>query len=93
VEIQATIISNILTGRFVTELTTMARLGLLMLLALVGSLLQLRLRPLASLVVTLALSALFLGIATTLFTSRALWFPPLCRHASTRLGPWWAPRG
>jgi adenylate cyclase len=75
VEIQATIISNILTGRFVTELTPMARLGLLMLLALVGSLLQLRLRPLASLVVTLALSALFLGIATTLFTSRALWLP------------------
>jgi class 3 adenylate cyclase len=75
VEIQATIISNILTGRFVTELTPMARLGLLMLLALVGSLLQLRLRPLASLVVTLALLALFLGIATTLFTSRALWLP------------------
>ena len=75
VEIQATIISNILTGRFVTELTPMARLGLLMLLALVGSLSQLWLRPLAGLVVTLALSALFLGIATTLFTSRALWLP------------------
>jgi adenylate cyclase len=75
VEIQATIISNIITGRFVSELTPMARLGLLMLLALVGSLLQLRLRLLASLGVTLALSALFLGIATMLFTSRDLWLP------------------
>jgi adenylate cyclase len=75
VEIQATIISNILTGRFVTELTPIARLGLLMLLALVGSLMQLRLRPIVSLVVTLALSALFLGIAIALFVSLDLWLP------------------
>jgi adenylate cyclase len=75
VEIQATIISNILTGRFVTELTPMARLGLLMVLALVGSLMQLRLRPIVSLAVTLALSALFLGIAIGLFVSRDLWLP------------------
>src|SRR4029453_8258833 len=61
--------------RFVSELTPMARLGLLMLLALVGSVLQLRLRLLASLGVTLALSALFLGIATMLFTSRDLGLP------------------
>jgi adenylate cyclase len=75
VEIQATIISNILTGRFITELTPMAQLGLLMLLALVGSLMQLRLRTFASLVVTLALSGLFVGIATALFVNRDLWLP------------------
>jgi adenylate cyclase len=75
VEIQATIISNILTGRFVVELTPLARLGLLMLLAVVGSLILLKLRPLASLAVTLALSALFLGIAAALFASRDLWLP------------------
>jgi adenylate cyclase len=75
VEIQATIISNILTGRFVTELPSIARLGLLMLLALVASLMQLRLRPIVSLLVTLALSALFLGIVIALFVSRDLWLP------------------
>ena len=75
VEIQATIISNILTGRFVAELTPMARLGLLLLLALVGSLIHLQLRLLAGLAVTFALSALFLGIATALFASKDLWLP------------------
>jgi adenylate cyclase len=75
VEIQATIISNILTGRFVVELTPVVRLGLLMLLALGGSFILLKLRPLASLAVTLALSALFLGIAAALFASRDLWLP------------------
>ena len=63
VEIQATIISNILTGRFVAELTPMARLGLLMLLALVGSLIQLKLRPLAGAAATCAFAAGFFGLA------------------------------
>jgi adenylate cyclase len=75
VEILATIISNIITERFVAELTPMARLGLLMLLALVGSLMLLKLGPISSLAVTLALSALFLGIATALFERGNLWLP------------------
>jgi adenylate cyclase len=75
VEIQATIISNILTGRFVAELTPMARLGLLLLLALIGSLMLLKLGPLGSLATTLALSAIFIGVATALFAIMDLWLP------------------
>jgi adenylate cyclase len=75
VEIQATIISNILTGRFVAELTPMARLGLLMILALVASLMLLKIGPIGSLAVTLGLSGLFLGSAAVLFASSDLWLP------------------
>jgi adenylate cyclase len=75
VEIQATIISNILTGRFVAELTPAARLGLLMLLALAVSLALLKVGPMGSLAVTFGLSALLLGSATALFASGDLWLP------------------
>ena len=75
VEIQATIISNILTGRYVAELLPAGRLGLLMLLALVASLMLLKVGPMGSLAVTLGLSALLLGSATVLFASWDLWLP------------------
>ncbi len=75
VEIHATIVSNILTRRFVSELTLLAWLGLLMLLALVGSLMLLKVGPIGSLAVTLGLSALLLGSAAVLFASRDLWLP------------------
>jgi adenylate cyclase len=75
VEIQATIISNMLTGRFVAELTPIAWLGLLLLLALIESLMLLRLGPLGSLVTTLALSAIFIGVAAALFATLDLWLP------------------
>ncbi len=75
VEIQATIVSNILGEQFVTELTALARLGLLMLLALVGSLILLKLRPLGGLAATVTLSALFLMIAYASFARGNLWLP------------------
>jgi signal transduction histidine kinase len=75
VEIQATIVSNILEGRFVAELTPGARLGLLILLALAGSFILLKLGPLASLAATFALAAVFLAIASTIFAIRDLWLP------------------
>jgi adenylate cyclase len=75
VEIQATIISNILTGRFVAELTTVAHLGVLLLLALAGSLVHQQLRPLTGLAATLALATTWLGLATALFARWELWLP------------------
>lgn len=75
VEIQATIVSNLLTGRFVVELTPLARIGFLMLLALVGSLVHLRLRPLTSLGATCALVLLLLGIAALVFARGDVWLP------------------
>jgi signal transduction histidine kinase len=75
VELQATIVSNILEGRFVAELTPGARLALLVLLALAGSFILIKLGPLASLAATFALSAVFLAIASTIFAIRDLWLP------------------
>jgi signal transduction histidine kinase len=75
VEIQATIISNLLDGRFVAELTPGAQLGLLMLLALAGSLILIKLGPLTSLAATFALSTVFLAIVSTIFALRDLWLP------------------
>jgi len=75
VEIQATIVHNILEGRFVAELTPLTRPGLLLLLALVGSLLLLQFRPLGSLAATLVLSSAFLAIASTLFALEDVWLP------------------
>jgi class 3 adenylate cyclase len=75
VEIQATIVSNLLTGRFVTEPIPAARFGLLLFLALLGSLALLTLRPLTSLVATLALSAIFVAMASWLFSRGDLWLP------------------
>jgi two-component system NtrC family sensor kinase len=75
VEIQATIVSNILDGRFIAELTPAAQLGLLLLLALAGSLILLKLRPLSGLAATLILLGLFLVIAYAMFAREGLWLP------------------
>jgi len=75
VEIQATIVSNILDGRFIAELTPAAQLGLLLVLALAGSLILLKLRPLSGLAATLILSGLFLVIAYAMFAREGLWLP------------------
>lgn len=75
VEIQATIISNILTGRFVSEATALAQLGFLLLLALVGSCIHLKLRHLPSLAATFGLLALWLGAVTLLFAIWDVWLP------------------
>jgi signal transduction histidine kinase len=75
VELQATIVSNLLEGRFVAELSPAARLGLLLLLGLMASLVLLKLSPLVSVAATFGLSAAFLGIASMLFAVRDLWLP------------------
>jgi signal transduction histidine kinase len=75
VEIHATIVNNILAGHFVTTLTPAAQLGLLMGLALVGSLVLLKCRLFGGLAATLTLALLFLVIATGVFARRALWLP------------------
>lgn len=75
VEIQATIVANLLAGQMVNEISSGARYGLLFLLALIGSLTAVRFRPLWALGATFGLSALFLVIAYGLFTGRHLWLP------------------
>ncbi|MDE2179902.1 MAG: hypothetical protein KGJ40_03520, partial [candidate division NC10 bacterium] len=75
VEIQATIVANLLAGQMVNELSSGARYGLLFLLALIGSLVTLRLNPLWALGATFGFSALFFVIALTLFTAKHLWLP------------------
>ena len=75
VEIQATIVANLLAGQMVNEISSGARYGLLFLLALIGSLTTVRFRPLWALGAIFGLSALFLVIAYGLFTGRHLWLP------------------
>jgi len=75
VEIHATIVANLLVGQMVHELSSGVRYGLLFLLALIGSLATLRLRPLWALGATLGLSALLLVIAYGLFIGGHLWLP------------------
>ena len=77
VEIQATLVDNLLTGRFVTEPTPLERwLGLLA-LALVASLLATRLKPLAALIATAVLATLCLTIAWAAFAAASFWLPLL----------------
>src|SRR5574337_647448 len=75
VEIQATIVANLLAGQMVNEPSSGVRYGLLFLLALIGSLVTLRSKPLWALGATVGLSAFFLVIAIWLFTARILWLP------------------
>ncbi len=75
VEIHATIVANLLAGQMVHELSSGVRYGLLFLLALIGSLTALRLRPLWALGATLGLSALLFVVAYGLFAGGNLWLP------------------
>ena len=75
VEIHATIVANLLAGQMVNEPSSGVRYSLLFLLALIGSLTTLRLKPLWALGAILGLSALFLVIAYVLFAKGRLWLP------------------
>lgn len=75
VEIHATIVANLLAGQMVNESSPGVRYILLFLLALIGSLTTLRLKPLWALGTILGLWALFLLIAYGLFTKGNLWLP------------------
>lgn len=77
VEIQATLVDNLLSGRFVAEPTPIERWVGLLALALAASLLATRLKPLAALTATLMLAALCLVIAWAVFAAVSLWLPIL----------------
>src|SRR5574337_239242 len=75
VEIHATIVANLLVRQMMKEPTPALRYGLLFLLALIGSLATLRLKPLWALGATFGLSALFLVMAYGFFTKAYLGLP------------------
>ncbi len=77
VEIQATIVHNLLQGNFIVELGVPVRFTLLMLLALLGSLTLLRLRPVSGLVATVVLATLVFVIAFVAFSKAGVWLPAL----------------
>lgn len=75
VEIQATIIDNFLTGRFVSELNGPVQFALLWSLLSAASLLLVKLRPLVALFATSVLAGLYLAIAYAAFTRAGVWLP------------------
>lgn len=75
VEIQATLIGNLLEGRFVTETGPAEKLFALLSAILAGSLLVARLQPIAALFATVVLIGISLAVATVVFTTMALWVP------------------
>ncbi|MBZ0169594.1 Multi-sensor signal transduction histidine kinase [Candidatus Methylomirabilis lanthanidiphila] len=75
VEIHATIVANLLTKQMVTEPPGAVRYGLLFLLALIGSLSTMRLKPLWAAGAILGLSILFLLFAFGFFTKGLVWLP------------------
>jgi signal transduction histidine kinase len=75
VEIQATIVSNLLEGRFIGELGQWAKLLLLLSLVLPANLLLVRLRPLTGLLATVLLASGFLFLAWGVFVHMRLWLP------------------
>lgn len=77
VEIQANLISNVLEGRFVTELEQPWRWILLLGSILALSLLVVHLKPIPALIVTIALAGSFLIAAYEVFIQMDLWLPIL----------------
>ena len=75
VEIQATIISNILDGQFIAEPRQFSQSLLLLALLLATSLLVARLKPVAALIATAALAGLSIAVAHAAFTTMTLWVP------------------
>ncbi|NJM13485.1 MAG: CHASE2 domain-containing protein [Synechococcaceae cyanobacterium SM1_2_3] len=75
VEIQANLISNLLEDHFVTELTLLTRLLLLLPLLLASSVLLAQLRPLIGLFTTLLLVSLLFAAAVLIFAQWSFWLP------------------
>ncbi len=75
VEIQATVVSNLLEGRFIHELGQPARVFLLLTLMLPTSLLLARLKPLTALAATIVLAVALVFLAWVLFAQWRLWIP------------------
>ncbi|MCC6135605.1 MAG: CHASE2 domain-containing protein [Candidatus Contendobacter sp.] len=77
VEIQANIISNLLEGRFVTELNPPIQSLLLLSLTSIASLILVRLKPLTGLITTLALAGFSFAAALLIFTRTSIWLPAI----------------
>ena len=75
VEIQANLISNVLEGRFITELGPAGQWMLLLTSMLASSLLIAHLKPVAALIATVALAGLVVIVAYGIFTQMDLWIP------------------
>lgn len=75
IEIQANIISNLLEGRFMTELSQSIQSLLLLSITSFASLILVRLKPLSGLIVTLVLAGLFFSTALLIFTEASVWLP------------------
>ena len=75
VEIQATIISNLLEGQFVSELSKPAQWVLLLSLASAASLLIVKLKPIAALGATIVLAGLLPAMAYMIFSITNMWLP------------------
>jgi len=77
VEIQANMAYDILNGTFVTRLKRNATLGLFLILGLIGSIIQIRWRPLFSAALTGFFVMLYLVTAYYLFHTERIWIPTL----------------
>lgn len=77
VEIQANLISNVLEGRFITELGPSGQWILLLASVLASSLLIAHLKPVAALSATVAMAGLAMIAAYGVFTQMDLWLPML----------------
>lgn len=75
VEVQATLISNLLEGPFITELSKPSQLILLGALVLVASFSLMKLQPLIALLVIGLFSGFFLLIAYLIFNKFTIWIP------------------
>jgi signal transduction histidine kinase len=75
VEIQATIVHNLLQGSFIIELEAPVQFTVLILLAILGSLVLLRLKPIGGLIATIALATLVFVIAYVAFSRAGVWLP------------------
>jgi len=75
VEIQATVVDNLLEGRFVSELNGSVWVGLLLAFLLVASLVLTRLNPVAALLTTGVLAGLLFAAAYVVFVKASIWLP------------------
>jgi adenylate cyclase len=74
-EIQANMVYNVLNGTFVTRLKRYATFGLFLILGLIGSLLQIRWRPVLSGVFPVLAFIFYITTAYYLFQTERLWLP------------------
>lgn len=77
VEIQATLVNNLLEGHFVTELSLPKKIMILLPLVFGSSVLFFRLKPIAAGIVMLSLTGVVFIIAWIVFAQTGLWLPLL----------------